>query len=65
MLKLLRSVNVKHQDLHVTAGVQTRFDNYPEAIPTKQLEAMAEACRHRIEPGVAAQKNSAVILAAR
>jgi hypothetical protein len=62
MLKLLRSVNVKH--LHVTGRVQTRFDDYPEAIPTKQLEAMAEACRHRIEPGVAADKNSAVILAA-
>jgi len=65
MLTLLRSVNVKQQYLCVTGGVQTRFEDYPEAIPTKQLEAMAEACRHRIEPGVAADKNSAVTLVGR
>jgi len=65
MLTLLRSVNVKQQYLRVTGGVQTRFDDYPEAIPTKQLEAMAEACRHRNERGVAADKNSAVTLVGR
>ena len=65
MLKLLRSVNVKQQHLRVTGGVQTRFDDHPEAIPTNQLAAMAEACRHWIEPGVAANENSAVTLAGR
>ena len=65
MLTLLRSVNVKQQYLCVTGGVQTRFEDYPEAIPTKQLEAMAEACRHRNERGVAADKNSAVTLVGR
>jgi EAL domain-containing protein (putative c-di-GMP-specific phosphodiesterase class I) len=65
MLKLLRSVNVKKQNARVTGGVQTLLDDCSDAIPAEQLDAMAEACRNRIEPGVESNDDSLIILAGR
>jgi hypothetical protein len=60
--KLLRSVNVQEQNAHLYGGVRTLLNENSEAIPANQLEAMAEACRSWIEPGVESDKNSVIVL---
>jgi len=61
--KLLRSVNVQEHPAHLYGGVRTLLNQSSEAIPANQLEAMAEACRSWIEPGVESNKDSVIVLA--
>jgi diguanylate cyclase (GGDEF)-like protein/PAS domain S-box-containing protein len=61
MLRLLRSVNVKEQSLHLTGGA--RRNEYAQAAPIIQLSAMVEEYRNSIQPRVESKADSIITLA--